>query len=482
MNPFRIPTHFFKQFNHLFFPPPRTDLPLSPHQSIILSQGRERILTAMLRATAGLGLCSFLNLLPRLVRDEQWVSIAIYFASLVAIWVGAINLRIDYRLRASLYLLIGYGVAVLDLIDYGLGEDGRVFLFGFAVGALMLFGARVGLGALTLSVATLAIFGWMISTGQFKPVTVSHIYTGVLTIETVIFTCINFLLTAGLVMAALHVLLRDFDIAWQRERLAVGQVKQERDLLEDRVAERTSELAQARDQALAASRLKTELLAKVSHELRTPLSVILGFTEMLQLGIYDPLTDKQQGVVAEVIGSTHDLTNMVKELLDQAQLDAGKLKLNPGPFALTDLVEGALSRINILAQTKGLTLTSAIAPDMPAALVGDQARLQQILVNLVGNAVKFTQTGAVKVCFYRPDPAHWAFQVSDTGPGIPLEAQSYIFEPFRQVDGSITRQQGGAGLGLSIVKQLTSLMGGDITLESNVGQGSTFTVVLPIEG
>jgi hypothetical protein len=172
---------------------------------------------------------------------------------------------------------------------------------------------------------------------------------------------------------------------------------------------------------------------------------------------------------------------MSNELLDQAQLDAGELKLNLSPFPLTNLAEGALSRINILAQTKGLTLTTTIAPGMPATLIGDQARLQQILVNLVDNAVKFTSTGTVRVCFYRPDLTHWALQVSDTGPGIPIEAQAYIFEPFRQVDGSITRQHGGAGLGLSIVKQLTTMMGGQITLESEIGQGSVFTILFPLE-
>jgi signal transduction histidine kinase len=469
----QISTNFIKQFNLLLFPPLRADLPLHSNQSVILSQSRERILTAMLRATTGLGLCSLLNLLPRLVRDEQWISIVIYFASLGAILVGAINRRIDYRLRAGLFLLIGYGVAVLDLVNYGLGEDARVFLFGFAVVAIMLLGPRVGLGALSLSVLTLAIVGWQISAGRFEPVSGSHVDSGILTTEAVIFTCLNFLLTAGLVMAALHVLLRDFDIAWQRERLAVNQVEQERDLLEYRVVERTSELAQARDEALAASRLKTELLAKVSHELRTPLSAILGFTEMLHLGMYGPLSVQQQQATAEVLGSTQDLTGLVNELLDQAQLDAEKLKLNLSPFRLADLVEGPLSRINILAQAKGLTMTTTIAPD--------QVRFQQILVNLVGNAVKFTPTGTVRVCFYRPDLAHWALQVSDTGPGIPIEAQAYIFEPFRQVDGSPTRRHGGAGLGLSIVKQLTTLMGGQITLESEIGQGSVFTITFPLD-
>ncbi|HXV44301.1 MAG TPA: ATP-binding protein, partial [Anaerolineae bacterium] len=129
---------------------------------------------------------------------------------------------------------------------------------------------------------------------------------------------------------------------------------------------------------------------------------------------------------------------------------------------------------------KGLTLTANISADMPATLFGDPVYVQQILVNLVSNALKFTHQGTIHVEFYRPNDAHWILQVSDTGPGIPIEAQAYIFEPFRQVDGSMTREQGGAGLGLSIVKQLTELMGGQVTLVSEVGRGTTFIVQLPV--
>ena len=201
---------------------------------------------------------------------------------------------------------------------------------------------------------------------------------------------------------------------------------------------------------------------------------------MLQLALYGPLTDKQRETMAKIIDNTNYLTSLVNELLDQDQTDAGKLKLNLSSFAPADLVERTLSKMNVLAQTKGLTLTTHITAEVPATLFGDPARVQQILVNLVSNAIKFSQRGVVRVCLYRPDAIHWALQVSDTGSGIPVEAQSYIFEPFRQVDGSMTRQQDGTGLGLSIVKQLTELMDGQITLESEVGRGSTFTVQLPL--
>ncbi len=252
-----------------------------------------------------------------------------------------------------------------------------------------------------------------------------------------------------------------------------------RDITERVQAEKA--LALARDQALEASRLKSRLLANVSHDLRSPLGSILGFTEMLQEGVYGSLSDQQQTATTEIIDSTDRLLNFVNNLLGQAQIESGKVVLNVKPFAPVKLLEAIPSTARVLAQAKGLELTGQVAPDMPAALSGDPYWLRQIMVNLVNNAVKFTGQGAVKVHIYQADETYWAIKVSDTGCGIPAEAQSYIFEPFRQVDETTTRkQQAGSGLGLSIVKQLTVLMGGQVTLTSEVGQGSAFTVLLPL--
>jgi two-component system sensor histidine kinase BarA len=281
----------------------------------------------------------------------------------------------------------------------------------------------------------------------------------------------------------------------------VNQLRRSFETLENRVAERTTELTKsnnqlqreieergkvevelivARDKALKASRLKTELLAKVSHELRTPLGAILGYAELLHEGMYGSLTSKQETPTQKIINSAYYLSGMVNDLLDQAQLEAGKLKLNPGAFAPVEIVTDALSKMDVLAQSKGLTLASELAPNLPATLSSDATRLQQILVNLTSNAIKFTTTGSVKVQVYCPDADHWAMRVSDTGPGIPPEAHKLIFEPFGQVDGSMTRKHSGTGLGLSIVQHLVNLMGGQITLDSEVGRGSIFTVTLPL--
>ncbi len=263
-----------------------------------------------------------------------------------------------------------------------------------------------------------------------------------------------------------------------RRGIIIGRVIILRNVTERKQAE--TALALARDQALEANRLKSQLMSRVSHELRTPLGAILGYAEMLHESINGAAEPWQQQALNEIIASTHDLTNLVNELLYEVQLDARAVKLHLAPFVPQPMLCKVENQMAILAQNKGLTFTSVIGPDLPATLIGDEARLRQILINLIGNAIKFTQTGTIQARLYGYDDKHWAMEVADTGPGIPAEAQKYIFEPFHQVDGSITREHGGTGLGLSIVKQLTDLMGGHITLESTVGRGSTFTIVLPL--
>jgi PAS domain S-box-containing protein len=264
----------------------------------------------------------------------------------------------------------------------------------------------------------------------------------------------------------------------QQGRLT-GRIIVLRDITERKQVEQA--LIKARDQALEGSRLKTELLAKVSHELRTPLNAIQGYAELLEIGAYGPLADEQQQPVGRIIESSVYLAELVNQLLDQAKLDAGQLKLNLGTVVPEELIENMKSKLGVLAETKGLRLMSEIAPNVPDTLFGDGPRLEQILVNLVSNAIKFTDQGEIRVQILCPSTSYWCLQVSDTGAGIPAEARAYVFEPFRQVDGSATRKHGGTGLGLSIVQQLTTLMGGRIILESEVDRGSIFTIILPLQ-
>jgi len=235
------------------------------------------------------------------------------------------------------------------------------------------------------------------------------------------------------------------------------------------------------DRAVEADRLKSQLLTSVSHELRTPLNAIKGYAQLLNEEAYGSITPEQQTTFQRILINTTQLQGMVNNLLDRAQIEQGKVTLQESLFAPADLIETTHSALNILAKTKGLALTSEITPDVPATLTGDVLRLQQILFNLTSNALKFTESGTVQARIFRPDASHWAMQVIDTGIGIPGEAQVDVFKSFWQVDSSATRQYRGSGLGLSIVKQLAELMEGEITLTSQPGTGSTFTVIFPME-
>lgn len=260
----------------------------------------------------------------------------------------------------------------------------------------------------------------------------------------------------------------------------IGQAATAFNQMAANLKDREAALAQARDEAPAANRIKSQILANVSHDLRTPLNAIMGYTEMLQKGIYGAFSDKQQSVIQRILTNTRNLTGMVNKLVEQARLETGTLKLDTAPFAPADLIEGVQSTMGESAREKGVELITTIDVNVPLHLSGDFNWLYQILANLVENALKFTEQGAINVHIYCPDETHWAMQVADTGSGIPLEAQVYIFEPFRQVDGTATRKHKGAGLGLSIVKQVTNQMGGQVRLESEVDCGSTFTILLPL--
>jgi PAS domain S-box-containing protein len=226
-------------------------------------------------------------------------------------------------------------------------------------------------------------------------------------------------------------------------------------------------------------RMKSAFVAMVSHELRTPLSAILGYAEIFTEQIYGPLNEKQINMTNRIVSNTRRLLNLINDLLDQAQMEAGKLKIKYTSLKPSVLLENLHSVMDKLTADKGLVLTSELDSNMPETLTGDSARLQQILVNLVNNAVKFTEKGSIHVQISNLDENNWGICVVDTGQGIPKDEVKHIFDTFRQVEGTTTRVHGGFGLGLSIVKQLVNLMGGTIEVESELGKGSTFLIALP---
>ncbi len=235
------------------------------------------------------------------------------------------------------------------------------------------------------------------------------------------------------------------------------------------------ELRSAKEAAEAASRAKSEFLANMSHELRTPMNGVIGMTD---LALDTTLTEEQREYLEMVKTSAASLLTILNDILDFSKIEAGKLTLDPIAFPLRDNVGEAVRTLALLAHQKGLELVWRVAPDAPHCVVGDAGRLRQVVVNLVGNAIKFTEHGEVAV---EVEVEKWAedviclhFAVRDTGIGIPADKQQLIFAPFSQADGSMTRKYGGTGLGLTISSQLVTMMGGRLWVESAEGCGSTF--------
>jgi signal transduction histidine kinase/DNA-binding response OmpR family regulator len=256
------------------------------------------------------------------------------------------------------------------------------------------------------------------------------------------------------------------------------QVRQHAEELGARVRERTQELEAANLKLELASRHKSEFLANMSHELRTPMNAIIGFTRLVMRRAKDILPIREHENLGKILISAEHLLALINDILDLSKIEAGRMEVHATSFDLDPLLDVCLRTVEPLVKGERLRLVKEMEPGLPP-LFTDQDRLKQILVNLLSNAVKFTEEGTITVTARGRD-GQVAVAVADTGIGIPEDKLELIFEEFRQVDSSTTRRYSGTGLGLSISRRLARLLGGDITVQSTVGEGSTFTVTLPL--
>jgi signal transduction histidine kinase len=245
----------------------------------------------------------------------------------------------------------------------------------------------------------------------------------------------------------------------------------------------TYDLVKANEDLQEANRLKNRFLARVSHELRTPLNAIIGYTDMNLAGYYGDLNASQRDALERVQRNGRQLLHLINDVLDLSRIDVEGVKLAQGDLNPRELVQSVVTTVEPQVQQKGLELTYDVDPSLPGTLVGDQMRLNQVLLNLVDNAIKFTDHGVIHMSArngsFGDEEDSWMLQVQDTGRGISERELPYVFEEFRQGASVYGRQADGVGLGLAIAHRLVDAMGGQIRVQSRLGAGSTFTVILP---
>lgn len=302
-------------------------------------------------------------------------------------------------------------------------------------------------------------------------------------------------MTAQKLISLVTIALRTFrlsnslDLELEKRRTAGINLKRINQELEKRVEERTLELKESNrkirimaEKAEKANQAKSEFLANMSHEIRTPMNGIMGMATIL---LEENLTPLQREYTEVISTSADSLLAIINDILDFSKIEAGEMRLEKQQFSPSQTLKSVKALLNAKADEKGLSLTTRISEDLPEHLVGDEGRIRQILINLAGNAVKFTSRGSVSLsaCTWerRETTTVMAYEVKDTGPGIPEEFQNNLFDKFSQADTSITRKFGGTGLGLAISKHLTDMMNGKIEVESEPGKGSLFRVFLELD-
>lgn len=493
---------FWQRFKRFLVLPPANEF--DPHMEIsaVLTQGRERIFETMLKYAT---ILATLLVLPVLIYDFQRINmqewntlILIDLAAIFSIWLLNFLKNLSFTVRTLLFLSVVYIIAAVELYFFGLAEEWYPFFSAFSLLTTIFLGWRAGLTAVLISVATLAVIAWQISTGAIV-ITHSNMAVPIPNLADIVILSLAFLLVNSVLVAVIAALLHEFEIAWARERKAAQLVQQERNLLEQKVAERTEQiekhseaLDQSRRIALAAQKAaetanqaKSVFLANMSHELRTPLNAILGFSHLMALD--EGLSAKQQEYVTIVNRSGEHLLTLINDILDITKIEAGRVTVDIQNVDLSDLLNTLENMFQLKAREKGLQLDFQQAPNTPRFIKTDVVKLRQILINLLHNAIKFTAAGkvALRVMATAENKSPGAtirlcFEIEDTGPGISPEELDNLFEAFVQTKAGQSTQE-GTGLGLAISRQFVSMLGGELTVTSVPGHGARFRFEIEIE-
>jgi signal transduction histidine kinase len=424
---------------------------------------RERVLRVATALVVTLGMISFL--LTVFVYQNEWAVVSLptlhiavlagfglsaYFVSRMLILPAAWSIVIVSHVAAAGVLLL------IQQADATLITGIPLFVILVLVGALVLPRNSI----LPISITSVVTYGTALYLAQLSAVDPStYDISQAVTAAAVIIPAVGVIL---------HRLRVEFDA--RHETL-------EESLRQTELARRQAELQRRR--AEEADKAKSQFLANMSHELRTPLNAIIGYDEAMLGGMVGEFTEQQTKLLGHIQHNSRRLLNLINDILDLSKVESGSLQVFLAPMSPNKVIRETVENLRSLADEKNIYLKTQFADDVPEVVLGDANKLQQALVNVLSNAIKFTDQGGVTVDVGVVDSRRWRFTVHDTGVGMPSDAASYIFEPFQQVDGTDKRKYKGTGLGLAITKRLVERLGGTIEVTTEPGKGAAFTITLP---